>query len=88
MRDEQDPGTKEMLLPRKRGRRPLNGEALTPAEKQARYRAARARAANATANPEDFSDTALLDRIRLSISDGASKTAIGWYVRELQRRYP
>ncbi|WMJ69289.1 hypothetical protein [Stenotrophomonas sp. 24(2023)] len=61
---------------------------MTPAERQARYRQVRARAANSAADPATFTDTALLDRIRMAISDGSSARTIGRYVRELSRRYP
>ena len=42
MRDEQDPGTLELMLPRKRGRPPTFGYAMTDAQRAARYRARRA----------------------------------------------
>ncbi len=42
MRDEQDPGTLELTLPRKRGRPPTFGYAMTDAQRAARYRARRA----------------------------------------------
>jgi hypothetical protein len=42
MRDEEDPGTLELMLPRKRGRPPTFGYAMTDAQRAARYRARRA----------------------------------------------
>ncbi|KAF1017036.1 MAG: hypothetical protein GAK31_00295 [Stenotrophomonas maltophilia] len=74
--------------PKKRGRPAAGEQAMTSAERQSRYRVARARAANSGADPSTFSDTALLDRIRMAISDGSSAKTAGRYVRELSRRYP
>lgn len=87
MRDDKDPGTIELHIPKKRGRPPINGEAMTPAEKQRRYRAERARASNATGQLEELSDTVLLDCIRRSLSDGSSARTVARFVDELARRH-
>lgn len=60
---------------------------MTPAQRQQRYRIERARAANSGMKPEKFSDTALLDRIRTSLSDGSSARTVARYVDELARRH-
>jgi hypothetical protein len=46
MRDDKDPGTLELTLPRKRGRPPKFGYAMSDAQRAARYRARRAGQAN------------------------------------------
>jgi hypothetical protein len=38
MRDDEDPGTLEMKLPRKRGRPPKHGVAMTEAQRASSYR--------------------------------------------------
>jgi len=87
MRDHKDPGTIEMHIPKKRGRPPINGEAMTPAEKQRRYRAERARASSAMGRPKEHTDTVLLDCIRRSLSDGSSARTIARLVDELAQRH-
>jgi len=87
MRDEKDSGTVEMSLPARRGRKPINGVAMTAAERQAQYRFRRKAAANSGSRKLDaFTDTALLDRIRLELSDGDTKAAKR-FIKELSRRY-
>lgn len=86
MRDDKDPGTIELHIPRKRGRPPLNTEAMTPAEKQRRYRAQRAQA-SASGLPRNHTDTVLIDCIRRSLSDGSSSRTVARLVDELARRH-
>lgn len=87
MRDEKDPGTIEMALASRRGRKPINGVAMTAAERQAQYRFRRKAAANSGSRKLDaFTDTALLDRIRLELSDGNDRAAKR-FIGELSRRY-
>jgi len=87
MRDEKDPGTVEMALASRRGRKPINGVAMTAAERQAQYRFRRKAAANSGSRKlEAFTDTALLDRIRLELSGDNAKAAKR-YIVELARRH-
>lgn len=79
--------TEAIESPRKRGRKPIGEEAMTPAQRQQRYRIERARAANSGMKPEAFTDTALLDRIRTCLSDGSARRTVARYVDELARRH-
>jgi hypothetical protein len=67
MRDDKDPGTLELTLPRKRGRPPKFGYAMSDAQRAARYRARRAGQAN-HADVRSCSDMVLLDKIRAAVS--------------------
>jgi hypothetical protein len=89
MRDEKDPGTLEMPLPRRRGRPPANGVAAQSAADHSRAYRQRRKAAvyRWDAPAEQVTDMVLIDRLRSAISDGNAKAA-GVYLRELQERYP
>jgi len=86
MRDEQDPGTLELMLPRKRGRPPTFGYAMTDAQRAARYRARRAGQAD-HADVRSCSDMVLLDKIRAAISTKDPELT-GFLVHVLWQRYP
>lgn len=86
MRDEQDPGTLELMLPRKRGRPPKFGYAMTDAQRAARYRARRAGQAG-HADVRSCSDMVLLDKIRAAISSRDPELT-GFLVHVLWQRYP
>lgn len=89
MRDANDPGTLEMVFPRRRGRPPQHGVAMTAAERARNYRANRKhRRQTGSRVLHVQSDTTLLDKIRDAISSGRSPTAIGRLVAELASRYP
>lgn len=89
MRDEKDPGTLEMVFPRRRGRPPLHGVAMTAAERARNYRANRRhRRESGTRVLHVQSDTTLLDKIRDAISAGRSPSVIARLVAELATRYP
>ena len=86
MRDEQDPGTLELTLPRKRGRPPTFGYAMTDAKRAARYRARRAGQAG-HADVRSCSDMVLLDKIRAAISSKDPELT-GFLVHVLWHRHP
>jgi len=86
MRDEEDPGTLELMLPRKRGRPPTFGYAMTDAQRAARYRARRAGQAD-HADVRTCSDMVLLDKIRASITAKDAELT-GFLVHVLWQRYP
>ncbi len=86
MRDEKDPGTLELALPRKRGRPPTFGYAMTDAQRAARYRARRADQAD-EGDVRRCSDMVLLDRIRAAISSKDPELT-GFLVHVLWERYP
>jgi hypothetical protein len=86
MRDEEDPGTLELMLPRKRGRPPTFGYAMTDAQRAARYRARRAGQAD-HADVRTCSDMVLLDKIRAAISAKDAELT-GFLVHVLWQRYP
>jgi len=89
MRDEKDPGTLELVFPRRRGRPPLHGVAMTAAERARNYRANRRhRRETGSRVLHVQSDTTLLDKIRDAISVGRTPMAIGRLVAELAARYP
>ena len=85
MRDDKDPGTLELTLPRKRGRPPVRvrDERCATA---ARYRARRAGQAN-HADVRSCSDMVLLDKIRAAVSARDTELA-GFLVHVLWQRYP
>jgi len=86
MRDDKDPGTLELTLPRKRGRPPKFGYAMSDAQRAARYRARRAGQAN-HADVRSCSDMVLLDKIRAAVSARDTELA-GFLVHVLWQRYP
>nr|WP_295375884.1 hypothetical protein [Pseudoxanthomonas sp.] len=89
MRDEKDPGTLEMVFPRRRGRPPLHGVAMSAAERARNYRANRRhRRETGSRVLHVQTDTTLLDKIRDAISSGRSPATIGRLVAELSVRYP
>lgn len=78
-----------MDTPKRRGRPPKAGGPVPSAVRQSEYRERRKRAASALSLPvEEFSDTALLDRIRLELSSHYGTSGANLYVRELAKRYP
>jgi hypothetical protein len=89
MRDEKDPGTLEMPLPRRRGRPPKNGVAAQSAADHSRAYRQRRRGAVLYGGHKlvDLTDTVLLDRLRMAITEGNAKLA-GVYARQIQERYP
>lgn len=86
MRDDKDPGTFELALPRKRGRPPKFGYAMSDAQRAARYRARRAGQANHS-DVRKCSDMVLLDKIRGAIR-GKDPELTGFLVHVLWQRYP
>ncbi|MBH1642701.1 hypothetical protein I5U75_04350 [Stenotrophomonas maltophilia] len=86
MRDDKDPGTLELTLPRKRGRPPKIGYAMSDAQRAARDRARRAGQAN-HADVRSCSDMVLLDKIRAAVSARDTELA-GFLVHVLWQRYP
>lgn len=75
---------------RKRGRPPISGQAMTDAERAARYRAARraaARSRSAIVDPWGQSDAVVLDALRQAVSRG--RAASIWTLTQVLRdRYP
>ncbi|UNU12602.1 hypothetical protein [Xanthomonas translucens] len=90
MRDEKDPGTLEMPLPRKRGRPIKYDRAMTPAERAAMYRINRKTLAYKVSVDDaelvHLSDAVLLDRLRMDIADG-HKLGVKAMLKELSRRH-
>ena len=86
MRDDNDPGTLELVLPRKRGRPPKFGYAMSDAQRAGRYRARRSGQAN-HADVRQCSDMVLLDKIRSSIR-AKDPELTGFLVHVLWQRYP
>lgn len=70
MRDEKDPGTLELTLPRKRGRPPRYGKAMSAAERMRIYRKANAREVEKFNYHRlaDYSDVVLLAALREDIA--------------------
>ncbi|PPV05111.1 hypothetical protein XBLMG947_3800 [Xanthomonas bromi] len=88
MRDDKDPGTLEMQLPKRRGRPPANGVAAqTAADHSRAYRQRRKAVVNNYTRGEVLTDMELLDRLRRAITSGSAQLA-GIYARDLQDRYP
>ncbi|MEA9655857.1 hypothetical protein ABFU65_10010 [Xanthomonas campestris pv. raphani] len=88
MRDEKDPGTRELPLPGRPGRPPANGlHAMSDAERAQAYRARKAKLLT-KAKPAELSDSLLLDKIRRAIDNGSAKRTVAKLVTELARRYP
>jgi len=78
------------MTTRKRGRPPAGGEAMSDAERAARYRAARRQAAesrSAARNAEALSDAVILDALRIAIADGRALD-IWRFTQVLRDRYP
>lgn len=95
MRDEKDPGTIEMTLPRRRGRPPKRESgAMTPAERARSYRIRvknRAslvglRGMNDQAPLVDLSDVQLLEAIRVAMQARANARVVA-LCDQLKRRY-
>lgn len=78
MRDEKDPGTVEMQLPRKQGRPPKYGEAMSAAERARDYRRKRKQDAMAyIGQPEqEASIAAAIDSLRYAFAQGEANTAL------------
>ncbi|UKR53944.1 hypothetical protein K4A87_09145 [Xanthomonas fragariae] len=76
MRDDKDPGTIEMQLPKRRGRPPKNGVcAQTPADYMREYRFKRKIAAQCAYRME-VSDAAMIDALRDAMRRGEAKYAL------------
>nr|WP_162484712.1 hypothetical protein [Xanthomonas oryzae] len=96
MRDDKDPGTMEMQLPKRRGRPPANGVAAQSAADHSRlYRARRKVSAmyawsdcinTSGVVGEPVSDAVVLDAIRRAIAKG-QRDAVVDLAGELVRRY-
>lgn len=88
MRDEKDPGTIEMRLPGRRGRKPVKGHAMSSAERSRRYRQRRGERQNmAIEAPGNASNAALLEELKSSMAAGAGD-AVHRVLRELGKRFP
>ncbi|MEA9838963.1 hypothetical protein [Xanthomonas campestris] len=93
MRDEKDPGTLEMHLPRKVGRPPKYSRAMSGAERAKRYREGlrnEARQVVSTivleAEGEPLRDAAILEALRAAMTKGDGR-AIYSITDELRLRY-
>ncbi|UNE61045.1 hypothetical protein [Xanthomonas oryzae] len=91
MRDEIDPGTIEIQLPKRRGRPPANGHsAQTAADHSKLYRARRKVAAMYAFGDviagDTVSDVVVLDAIRSAIANGQRDRVVE-LAGELARRY-
>lgn len=94
MRDEKDPGTLEMDLPKKRGRPSKRGYTMTPAERARTYRLRVRNAAthvglrglNDTAPLIDLSDAALLEAIRVAMQAQNGKR-VAMLCDQLKKRF-
>lgn len=91
MRDEKDPGTLEMPLPRKRGRPPKYASGpMTPAVRAYLYRRRRA---NDFSDLKDKSDASLIDSIKSSmrwVAEGKADKAqdvLDMYIEEFVKRH-
>lgn len=78
MRDEKDPGTLEMQLPRKQGRPPKYGEAMTAAERARDYRRKRKQESMAYLgqSQKEVSIAATIDSLRYAFANGEADTAL------------
>ncbi|WP_407466500.1 hypothetical protein [Xanthomonas campestris] len=85
MRDDKDPGTLEMQLPKRRGRPPINGVAAQSAADHSRAYRQRRKAEQCT-RLQDMSDMALVDAIRRAVSDGNAELIVG-LANQLRYRY-
>ncbi|MCW0399812.1 hypothetical protein NB688_002849 [Xanthomonas sacchari] len=90
MRDEKDPGTLEMPLPRHRGRPPKYDRPMTAADRAAMYRLRRkTEAYKVSSDPDELaqlSDVVLLDRLRMEMGDG-NKRLVKALLSEIARRH-
>ncbi|MBB5865922.1 hypothetical protein [Xanthomonas sp. 3058] len=87
MRDEKDPGTLEMQLPKRRGRPPLNGlSAQTAADHSRAYRQRRKSQLRAEVKIADMSDMAIIDALRRAVSEGMHSLVV-IYAKEIQERH-
>jgi hypothetical protein len=94
MRDDEDPGALELKLPRKRGRPPKLGIAMTDAQRASNYRQRLSRKAalvgrdgrNDKSNLIELSDAQLLEAIRMAMQEGNGKR-VGMLCDQLKDRY-
>jgi hypothetical protein len=91
MRDEKDPGTLEMPLPRKRGRPPkLESGPMSPATRAWLYRRRRR---NDLSDLKDKSDASLIDAIKRSMrwaaerDDSDGQAVLDMYIEEFVMRH-
>ncbi len=94
MRDEKDPGTLEMPLPRRRGRPPrYTSGPMTPAERARRYRqglkmeARQAVPSIVLEADNPVRDAAILEALRHAVSVSDAR-AVWELTTELQQRFP
>ncbi|APP80710.1 hypothetical protein [Xanthomonas hortorum] len=85
MRDDKDPGTLEMQLPKRRGRPPINGVSAQSAADHSRAYRQRRKAEQGT-RLHDMSDMALVDAIRKAVSEGNAALIVG-LATQLRYRY-
>ncbi|WP_160330907.1 hypothetical protein [Xanthomonas massiliensis] len=89
MRDEKDPGTLEMSLPRKRGRPPKH--ASGPMDPAARAREYRFRRKFCVDPVDTMSDASLFDSLRWYLrrpgSDPDRQSGLDMYIEELVKRH-
>lgn len=90
MRDERDPGTMEMPLPRRRGRPPKYERPMTAAERAAMYRLRQVtESCRVTTDPAELatlSDVILLNRLRKDMADGYKRN-VKAILAEIARRH-
>ncbi|WP_139369838.1 hypothetical protein [Xanthomonas axonopodis] len=87
MRDEKDPGTFEMQLPRKKGRPSKYGVAMTPAERARHYRRNRRLEFKPVS---EMRDASLIDEVRRVIglvADGYDQDILDMYIEEIVKRH-
>ncbi|PPU32376.1 hypothetical protein [Xanthomonas sp. CFBP 7912] len=87
MRDEKDPGTLEMQLPRKQGRPPKYGEAMSAAQRAREYRRNRKLEFKPVS---EMRDASLIDEVRRVIglvADGYDQDILDMYIEELVKRH-
>lgn len=93
MRDEKDPGTLEMALPKKAGRPPkYSFGAMSPAMRARIYRQNK-KIKGAPVSPKACTDKQLLENIAQCITmgddgEGDMRAYVSCYAAELMRRYP
>jgi hypothetical protein len=92
MRDEKDPGTLEMPLPRKRGR-PCKFEGMGPMTPATRAFLYRQRRRNDFSDSKDKSDASLIDSIKRTMrwvaerSDADAQDVLDMYIEEFVKRH-
>lgn len=91
MKDAHDTLTRDLPAPKRSPGRPsIHGEAMTPAEKQARYREGRMiRLRDTARDPSSASDSQLVDLMRynLGVTSSAAKAKVRSAALELAKRY-